>query len=65
MNISEKKFINECLKFFGISALVVVIWQLVELIIVGKINPNNVDTVIGFILSCSLYFNLRAWNNKN
>lgn len=52
------KIINELLKIIGIATLVSVVWQGLELLIVGKIIPDYVDTIIGIILSLSLYANL-------
>lgn len=34
-------------------------WQLLEKLMIGEIRPNNVDTVIGLILTYSLYLNYK------
>lgn len=61
--ISE--IIDEIIELFGIMVIVVFVWQLLEVIIEGNvINPNNVDTIIGIILTYSLYYNYKTWKNK-
>lgn len=59
-----KKIINEIIELFGIMVIVVFVWQLLEVIIEGNVNPNNVDTIIGMILTYSLYYNYKTWKNK-
>jgi uncharacterized membrane protein len=51
------KFIDGSFKLLWIFVVVSLCWQLLELIMIGKTNPNNVDTVVGIILSLSLYKN--------
>lgn len=58
-----KKIKNNIIDFLvliGIIILVTLFWQLLELIMIGHINPNNVDSVIGFILTYSLYLNYKS-----
>ena len=48
------------IQYFAIIYIIVgVCWQVLELMILGHTNPNNVDTIIGLILTMSLYENLR------
>ncbi|WP_315080805.1 hypothetical protein [uncultured Clostridium sp.] len=51
--------IEEWLILIGIGSTITLIWQLLELLIDGSITPSNVDSIIGIILSFSLYFNLK------
>lgn len=60
-----KILVNEVLKMIGIVALVKIVWELLELIILGVIICKNIDNVIASVLSISLYYNLRCWNNSN
>lgn len=41
-----KKVIREWVELAGISALIVFVWQTIELIFIKKINPNIVDTIV-------------------
>lgn len=50
--------------FLGIGALVQLIWSGLELFFLGHTNPNIIDTIIGFILICSLYVNFIHWISK-
>jgi len=54
-----KTYIMEYLKVIVISLVVVYGWQLLEIIMIGHVNSNKVDTVIAIILILSLYGNLR------
>lgn len=56
------KIINEVLKILGITTLVNLVWQALELVMIGKIMPDKVDTIIGLILTLSLYVNLKIWD---
>lgn len=51
--------IEEWLILIGIGSTITLIWQLLELLIDGSITPSNVDSIVGIILSFSLYFNLK------
>jgi len=57
-------FLIDALTFLGILLLVTVVWQVIEIIAFGAIKPNGIDTIIGIILSLSLYGNLRHWFNS-
>jgi hypothetical protein len=59
-----KKHINFILKLVGIATIVTLSWWGLELLILGEIKPNNIDSVIGVILTYSLYCNLSNWENK-
>ncbi|OSA98169.1 UNVERIFIED_ORG: hypothetical protein B2H98_05410 [Clostridium botulinum] len=54
-----KTKIEEWLILIGIGSTITLIWQLLELLIDGSITPSNVDSIVGIILSFSLYFNLK------
>ena len=58
-----KKELGKVLIFIGILTLVTSMWQELELLESGRITPNNVDTIVGLILTCSLYFNFKNWRN--
>lgn len=56
-----KIYIRSMLEIIGIMALVVVLWQLIEKILVGEVTPSIVDSIVGTVLSYSLYFNYKHW----
>ena len=56
-----KKLIKEYIKALGIGLIVTYGWQGLELLMVGNTNTNNVDSIIGLILTLSLYGNLNMW----
>lgn len=60
-----KRLINDFLILIGIMTFVVFGWQTLEVIILGEINSNRVDTVIGVILTMSLYQNFKSWRGRN
>lgn len=53
------KYLESLLKLFGIGTIVILMWQLLEVSILGEIRPNEIDTIIGIILTFSLYGNLK------
>lgn len=53
------KIINKLLEILGLNMLVVIGWQALEILIIGHINPNKIDTFVGIILTLSLYKNLK------
>lgn len=53
-----KEFFKDWFCISVILILVTLGWQGLEIVMIGHINPNNVDTVITLILSLSLYGNL-------
>ena len=57
-------FIKELIILLLIFIVVCLGWQLLEIIMIGHVNPNNVDTVIGIILTISLYKNLISNEKK-
>lgn len=59
-----KKNINNWLKLFGIASVVTLVWQVLEITILGEIKANRIDAIIGTVLTFSLYFNLKTWNKK-
>lgn len=56
-----KKLIKEYIKAIGIGLIITYGWQGLELLMIGKTNPNMVDSIIGLILTLSLYINLKMW----
>ena len=54
-----KKVIREWVELAGISALIVFVWQTIELIFIKKINPNIVDTIIAIPIVLLLHFEYR------
>lgn len=44
---------------FIVSILVSLFWQGLEMIILGHLNPNGIDTIITYILSISLVYNAK------
>ena len=56
------KFIDEFFKFTFLLLLIAWLWQELEILMLGKINPNNVDTIVCCILTFSIYLNLKHWN---
>lgn len=59
-----RNIISSILIYVGIMTLVVLFWQLLELAMIGKVNPNRVDSIIGTILTISLYENFQAWAKR-
>ena len=57
-----KENINEMLKIFGIGFLVVTAWQVLELMVYGRMEVREIDNIVGIILTLSLYKNLKTWN---
>ena len=62
MKESLRESVNKSLQLAGIGLIVCCIWQLLETIFEGQINPSIVDSIIGCILMWSLYGNLKTWN---
>lgn len=63
-----KGYIAEILLISGIAFIVLNCWMLLEVIIIGSVNPNKVDNVVGIVLIYSLYGNFKNWikgNSKN
>lgn len=52
-----KKIIRNYLAYIVISYIVIYGWQLLEIVILGKLEPSASDTVIGIILILSLTWN--------
>ena len=55
-----KKNLKEFLVIMIISIIVVFGWRSLELWILGETIPNNVDVIIGTILTGSLYVNYKT-----
>ena len=63
MNLSEitkytKWYIIEALKIGIIMLLITIGWQQLELYMLGKIQPSEVDTIIALILTGSIYLHV-------
>lgn len=53
------KLLTEIILLLGLYTFVSIVWQGLELIIIGEIQPRTIDAIIGLVLAMSLYFNLR------
>lgn len=51
--------------FTGITSLVIIFWQLLEILIIGTIEIHIIDNIIGTILAMSLYHNYQNWIGEN
>ncbi|HID0767997.1 TPA: hypothetical protein ACXDAZ_002526 [Clostridium botulinum] len=51
--------------FIGIASLVIIFWQLLEILIIGTIEIHIIDNIIGAILVMSLYHNYQNWIEKD
>lgn len=47
-----------CLVYVGILSLIMVVWQAMEFIEIGKIQGSYNDSIIAVILAWSLYLNI-------
>lgn len=59
-----KKYISNLLILIGISALVIGVWQGLEMYIEETIIVRRVDNIVGTILTLSLYYNFKHWIDK-
>lgn len=60
----KKKMIQtlkDTLLLLAISFVVTFVWQILELVIYGKIEPRDVDTIIGLVLGISIYMNIKSF----
>jgi hypothetical protein len=57
-------FVVDALIILGLTSLVVMGWYFLEMLMLGDINPNSVDSIIALILIISLYANLEHWIKK-
>lgn len=55
----ETSFMRDILTVLGISLLVQVLWSILELNLVGEVVVSDVDTIVGAVLSFSLFGNLK------
>lgn len=53
------RFLIKTILFIGIAAIVQTFWVSLEVAIYGVEQPRVVDTIVGLVLSTSLYCNLR------
>ena len=51
--------LKDSLALIGIFFVVGVVWQILELVTVGELQPSWADTIIGVIFTLSLYANLQ------
>lgn len=56
------RIVNDLIKYFGIMAIITFTWQVLEVFMLGEIIASRVDSIIGIILTLSLYYNLESWN---
>lgn len=61
----KKANVNEFLKIVGIVALVIIGWQLLNIITLGDLMFNLVEKIVTGVLSMSLYYNLKFWNSSS
>lgn len=54
-----KNTMIEIIEVLLISVCVCLLWRVLEKLILGQVNPNSVDSIIGLILIVSLYGNLK------
>lgn len=52
------KFLNFLWRFCIIYSIIGLTWQIIELLMLGHLNPNMVDSVIGAIFALISYY---AW----
>jgi hypothetical protein len=62
--MTMKEHIINFLKLIGIGTVVTLSWEGLEMVMLGAINPNSVDSIVGLILSYSLYYNLKYWKEN-
>lgn len=58
-----KNTMIEIIEVLLISVCVCLLWRVLEKLILGQVNPNSVDSIIGLILIVSLYGNLKHCKN--
>ena len=58
------KIILDMVVFIIINTIVCLGWQRLEILLIGEIRPNNVDSIIGLILTFSLFGNYRHYRKK-
>ena len=56
--MSKIKIFKEILTAVGIWSLVGLLWQILEILMYGEVQPRSVDTIVTAVLSLSLYINL-------
>lgn len=68
MNIC-KYIIREWVELVGIATLLTLIWQGLELIFIGEVKPDTVDTIIAIPIILLLHYEykkyIRNYNNKS
>lgn len=60
-----KKWVSAGLIKVGIMTVVILLWQLLEMFITGDIQPSKVDSIVGVILTLSLYENFKTWGRDS
>ena len=64
-----KYVIREWIELVGIATLVTLIWQGLELIFIGEVKPDTVDTIIAIPIILLLHYEykkyIRNYNNKS
>jgi hypothetical protein len=56
-----KKAVMEYLMLMAIMFIINTIWQGLELLTIGKLEPSLADTVIAVILTISIYTNIHLY----
>jgi hypothetical protein len=59
-NVNVKKvYYKNLLVFMLVIVMVLLTWQGLELIIYGEVQPRKVDTIMGSVLSISIFMNIK------
>lgn len=56
-----KRYIEDIVELLGIAYLVTGIWQGIEMLFIGKINPNVVDTIIAIPIVILLHLGYKKY----
>lgn len=60
-----KEWIITAIVITGIAAIVTVFWYLLEIIFYGQLFISFTDTIIGGILTASLFYNFTHWMDSD
>lgn len=61
----SKAAVTKWLLLLGLSAVVAILWELLELFFYGELQPRIVDDIMGGFLIVSLYYNLKSWLSED
>lgn len=59
------KSIKQILMLMGIFSTVTLVWQALELIVIGQIKPNIIDTIMALILTYFIHVTLNLLDYVN